>query len=106
MNREEAIKKFEFDIRFKYSPVIFRVTNQDILELLYDITINILNLRTNSAYVEYLLDNKYGNIDCVFLIDLDSNYSDVFSYSHYLGRKARQSNLLDYQEIPGYIKDI
>jgi len=105
MINEKVLKKFEFDLRFKQSPILYRVTKTKDLKLLYYVITKVFKFPTNSAYIEFLLEGYYKDIDCIFLIDFENKRSDVFATSYYPNRK-RQCNLPDLENIPDYIKEI
>jgi len=111
MFNEELLKKLEFDIRFKYSPVYFRVNNFRILQILYFMTTTIFKLQTNDSYVEYLLEfqnirNVTGKCDCIFFIDIDNKKSDVVSGNYARQRNYMYGEFINIQDPPDYIYQI
>jgi len=105
MFNEELLKKLEFDIRFKYSPVYFEVKDFRILRILHHITTQIFKITTNESYVEFLLEFQKDDkikCDCIFFIDVDNKRSDVISAS-YFNYRQKQNILLKLQQIPEYL---
>jgi len=101
MDNKELIKRFEFDLRFKYNPAYFVILNKEDLNLIIHIIIEEFNLKTNLAYVEYMLETDF-RIDCTVLIDLENHISDVYSTNTaiYMEHISEKDLLL----LPDYIK--
>jgi len=111
MYNEELLKKLEFDIRFKYSPVYFIVEDFKSLEILYYMTEKVFEIKTNSSYIEYLMDeyknhNNLYTISCIFFIDLDNKKSDVVSKSYSMHRNHMYEEFSNLERVPDYIYNI
>jgi len=111
MFNEELLKKLEFDIRFKYSPVYFLIEDYKVLNTIYYLTTRILKIDTNSSYVEYLLEfqndkNAISKFDCVFFIDVDNRKSDVFSTNYYRQRNSMYGEFKELENLPDYAYQI
>jgi len=92
------IKRFEFDLRFKYNDGVFLINNKKDLNFLYKLTTEVFKISTNSAYVSYLLEDIADlSIHVIFIIDLTKRYSDVINAS--IIQKP-----MKYYYIPDYIK--
>jgi len=111
MFNEELLKRLEFDIRFKYSPVYFLVEDFKVLNTLYYVTTRILKIDTNSSYVEFMLEfqndrEAISKCSCVFFIDVNNKKSDVFSTSYYNQRNQMYGEFKKLETIPDYVYQI
>jgi len=109
MFNEELLKKFEFDIRFKYSPVYFEVKDLKSLTILHTMVTDVLKISTNDSYIQYLLEGfrdivNNNKCDCIFFIDVENKKSDVTSASYFNYQHFRLKHKI--QSLPDYVYDI
>jgi len=104
MTREEAIKRFDFDMKFKYQPTVwFHITSYKELLYLYKYIKQELNIRTNESYIEFLLEPiNYSNINCVVYINSLTKYSDAYAYQ-FAKNKVDEGKVV---KLPDYLINV
>lgn len=105
MTREEAIKKFDFDMRFRYcNGIYFHITKHSELEFIYKYIIDELKLSTNDAYIDFQLSYDSSiKISCIVYINISKKQSDAYAYNF---GKYKMDNIFSLISLPEYLRNV